>query len=431
VTNASLRPLRQRNFALVWSSALVSNIGSWMQTVAVGVFVTEATGQAKWTGLVAAAAFIPIGFLSPVGGAMADRVDRRKWLLLTTVGETAFAALLAVLVGVDVAGPGAVSGLVFLGGCMTSIGIPAYQAMLPDLVDEDDLLAGISLTSAQFNFGRVVGPALAGVVIAVGGYTWAFALNAASFFAVIVALLFVRLPPPIAAHDAEDGLWARIKEGARTAAREPGCRMAILLIGVVAFLLSPFIALVPAVALKLFDNERTGTSILITSQGVGAVAGALALAPLAERFGRRRTLVINLLVMPGLLMLYAATPTLWLATIAIFAVGAGYIGLLSGLMTVVQLRAPADVRGRVLSLFMVALGTIYPIGAVFQGALGDRIGLRATTIVCAAVFAALFALLVLRAPHLVDALDDPLATGENRGPITPPDETSTAAAPVA
>ena len=138
--------------------------------------------------------------------------------------------------------------------------------------------------------------------------------------------------------------------------------------------------------------------------------------------------MVNLLVLPGLLMLYAATPTLWLGTIAIFAVGAGYIGILSGLMTVVQLRAPAAMRGRVLSLFMVALGTVYPIGAVAQGALGDQIGLRATTVGCAAVFAALFAALVLRAPRLIDALDDPPSAV---GPVTPPDETSTAAAPVA
>jgi MFS family permease len=426
VTNASLRPLRRRNFALVWSAALVSNIGSWMQTVAVGVFVTEVTGQAKWTGLVAAAAFVPIGFLSPVGGAMADRVDRRKWLLLTTIGETVFAALLAVLVGLDMAGPGAVSLLVLLGGCMTAVGIPSYQAMLPDLVEPDDLLAAISLTSAQYNFGRVVGPALAGVVIALGSYTLAFALNAASFFAVIIALLFVHLPPPVADGD-ESGLWSRIKQGARAAAREPGCRMAILLIGVAAFLLSPFIALVPAVALKLFDNERTGTAILVTAQGVGAVAGALALAPLAMRFGRRRTLVLNLFVLPGLLMVYALTPELWLAAIALFVVGAGYIGILSGLMTVVQLRAPTAVRGRVLSLFMVALGTIYPIGAVVQGALGDRIGLRATTISGAAVFFVLFTSLVLRRPDLVDALDDPPSVETS---VTAPEETSAATMPV-
>ena len=426
MTNASLRPLRQRNFAMVWSAALVSNIGSWMQTVAVGIFVTDVTHQAKWTGLVAAAAFVPIGFLSPVGGAMADRVDRRRWLLLTTVGETVFASLLALLVGLDLAGPGGVTVLVFLGGCMTAVGIPAYQAMLPDLVAKDDLLAAMSLTSAQFNFGRVAGPALAGVVIGLGSYTLAFALNAASFFAVIIALLFVRLPPPRA--DGETGgLWARIRDGARTAAREPGCRMAIFLIGVTAFLLSPFIALVPAVALKLFHNEKTGTAILITAQGIGAVAGALALAPLAVRYGRRRVLMVNLLLLPGLMTLYAAVPRLWLAAVAIFAVGAGYIGVLSGLMTVVQLRAPVTARGRVLSLFMVSLGTVYPIGAVVQGALGDQIGLRATTIGCAAVFFLLFATLVLRTPHLVEALDDP---PDADGPVTPP-ETSTAAAPVA
>jgi len=426
VTNASLRPLRQRNFAMVWSAALVSNIGSWMQTVAVGIFVTDVTHQAKWTGLVAAAAFVPIGFLSPVGGAMADRVDRRRWLLLTTVGETVFASLLALLVGLDLAGPGGVTVLVFLGGCMTAVGIPAYQAMLPDLVAKDDLLAAMSLTSAQFNFGRVAGPALAGVVIGLGSYTLAFALNAASFFAVIVALLFVRLPPPRADGDT-GGLWARIRDGARTAAREPGCRMAIILIGVTAFLLSPFIALVPAVALKLFHNEKTGTAILITAQGIGAVAGALVLAPLAVRYGRRRVLVVNLFLLPELMTLYATAPRLWLAAVAIFAVGGGYIGVLSGLMTVVQLRAPVTARGRVLSLFMVSLGTVYPIGAVVQGALGDQIGLRATTIGCGAVFFFLFATLVLRAPHLVEALDDP--TGAD-GPVTPP-EASTAAAPVA
>ena len=426
MTNASLRPLRRRNFALVWSAALVSNIGSWMQTVAVGVFVTEVTGQAKWTGLVAAAAFVPIGFLSPVGGAMADRVDRRKWLLLTTIGETVFAAVLATLVGLDVAGPGAVSGLVLLGGCMTAVGIPAYQAMLPDLVEPDDLLAAISLTSAQYNFGPRRWPRTRRRRHRVGE-------------------LHARVRPERRLvlrchHRPVDGAPAaagggRRRERAlvthqgrgRAAAREPGCRMAILLIGVAAFLLSPFIALVPAVALKLFHNERTGTAILITAQGIGAVAGALALAPLAVRYGRRQTLVVNLLVLPGLLTLYALTPSLWLGAIALFAVGAGYIGLLSGLMTVVQLRTPAAVRGRVLSLFMVALGTIYPIGAVVQGALGDQIGLRATTIGCAAVFFVVFASLVVRRPHLIDALDDPPGVA---GPVTPPDETSTAAAPV-
>jgi MFS family permease len=403
---ASLRPLRRRDFALVWSAALVSNIGSWMQTVAVGVLVTARTGQAGWTGLVAAAAFLPIGVLSPVGGAMADRVDRRRWLLGTTIGETFFAAVLAVLAGTGHATPLNVTVIVFCGGTMTALGFPAYQAILPDLVAREELLGAISLSSAQYNLGRVVGPALAGLVLAAGSYTWAFALNAASFAAVMVALFAVRIPP--APPDTEGGsLHRRIVTGIRAAAAEPGCRLAIVTIAVTALLLSPFIALIPAVALELFDSGETGASVLVTAQGVGAVVGALALAPLAGRFGRRRVLVANLAVVPLTLVLYAATPSIVLGAVALVAVGAAYIGILSGLGTVVQLRAPAAYRARILSLYMVALGVVYPIGAVLQGFVGDRLGLRAVTAGCAVAY--LVVALGLRAfrPRLGAAFDDP------------------------
>jgi MFS family permease len=404
---SSIRPLRRRDFALLWSAALVSNIGSWMQTIAVGVLVTERTGKASWTGIVAAAAFVPIGLLSPVGGAMADRVNRRRWLLATTVGETFFATLLAVLVATGAGTPAAVTLVVLGGGMMTALGFPAYQAILPDLVEREDLLGAISLSSAQYNLGRVVGPALAGLVLAVGSYTLAFAINAASFGAVILALLFVRLPPN--PPDTEGGsLRRRIVTGVKAAAAEPGCRLAIGTIGVAALLLSPFIALIPAVAIKLFGS-KDGTSVLVTAQGVGAVAGALAVSPLAERFGRRRVLVVNLVVLPLVLCAYAAAPNLATATVALTLVGAAYIGILSGLSTVVQLRAPNALRARVVSLYMVALGTIYPLGAVIQGALGDWIGLRTVTIGCALGFLSLVAALYLLRPRLADALEDPLA----------------------
>lgn len=409
---ASLRPLRRRQFALVWAAALVSNVGSWVQTVAVGVLVTDMTGRAGWTGLVAAAAFLPIGLLSPVGGALADRVDRRRFLLVTMAGETVFAVVLAVLVATGSATPGLVSVVVLGGGCMTALAIPAFQAILPDLVGADDLLGAISLSSAQYNVGRILGPAIAGLVLAVGSYSWAFTLNAASFGAVIVALLLVRLPPPAADREG-GGLWRRIATGARAARAEPGCRTAILAIAVTALLLSPFIALVPAVALKLFDAGETGTSVLITAQGVGAVGGALALASLARRYGRGRVLLWNLAVLPVLLAAYAAAPTLPLATVALAAVGAGYIGVLAGLGTVVQLRAPKAVRARVLSLYLVALGTIYPVGAVLQGVAGDRVGLRAVTAGTAALFAVVLVVVRLSRPELVAALDDP-------DPATPP-----------
>ena len=402
----SLRPLRHRDFGLLWSAALVSNIGTWVQTVAVGALVTEMTGQARWTGLVAAAGFLPVGLLSPVGGVLADRVDRRLVLRLTTVGETLFASMLAILTATGHATPLNVSLVVLGGGCMAALGFPSYQAALPDLVPREELLGAMSLSMTQYNLGRVVGPAIAGLVLVVGSYSFAFVANALSFGAVLVALSLVRLPRPVATGE-EGGLWRRIATGARAAWSEPGCRTAILTIGVTALLLSPFIALIPAVAINLFDKGEGGTSVLITAQGVGAVAGALALTWVAARFGRPRALLVNLVVLPALLVLYAIAPSLPVAALALAAVGAAYIGILSGLATVVQLRAPSAVRGRILSLYMVALGTIYPIGAVIQGALGDRFGLRTVTAGCAVAFTLVVVVVRLTRPELMGVLDDP------------------------
>src|SRR5205814_1986850 len=273
-------------------------IGSWMQTVAVGVLVTQLTHQAHWTGLVAAAAFLPMGLLTPIGGAMADRVDRRMLLLLTTVGGTAFATVLAVLAGIH----------------------------------HDSTVA------------------------------------------------------------AEEGrMWSRIASGARAAWADPGCRTAIALIGVTALLVSPFIGLIPAVALKLFHEGEGATATLVTAQGLGAVGGALLITPLAARYGRRRLLVASLVVMPFLVLLYAVSPTLPTAAVSLFLVGAGYIGVLSGLSTAVQLRVSDAYRGRVMSLFMVALGTVYPLGLVIQGTLGDHVSLRVVTAGTAALFLAVVA----------------------------------------
>jgi len=183
---------------------------------------------------------------------------------------------------------------------------------------------------------------------------------------------------------------------------------------VTALLLSPFIALIPAVTVKLFGGGEGATSLLIGAQGVGAVAGALGLPSLARRHGRRRVLVVNLLVLPFLLVAYAVAPTLAVATTVLVAVGAGYVGVLSGLGTVVQLRAPAALRARILSLYMVALGTVYPLGAVLQGALGDRLGLRWVTAGGAALFLVVVVAAGLARPGLVATLDD-LADGVPTG----------------
>jgi MFS family permease len=390
----ALAPLRQRNFALIWTSALLSNVGSWMQTVAVGILVTARTGQAGWTGLVAAAGFLPIGLLSPLGGVMADRFDRRMWLFTTTIGETGFAIVLAVLAWTGQDNPGVVTLLVLGGGAMAAIGFPAYQAMMPDLVPANQLGAAISLSSAQFNLGRVIGPALAGVAIVVGGYELAFAVNALSFFAVLVALQVVRLPERARLAD-PTSLRQRLDDGFRATLGNRNARFAVACISAVALTASPFIALVPAIAIEVFHSRAGGTSVLITAQGIGAVAGALAITPLVERFGRRRVLAGDLIAVCCFLVLYALAPSLWAGAVALLLLGASYIGVLAGCNTIVQLNAPMEMRGRMLGIYMMALGVLYPIGAIVQGWLAEWAGLRAVTAGGALVLLAVMALAAL------------------------------------
>ncbi len=401
----AVRPLRHRNFALVWSAALVSNVGTWMETVAVGDLVASGTGEAGWTALVAAAAFLPMGLMGPIGGAIADRVDRRRFVFRTTLLQTVCAGTLAVLSATHAASPGAVALVVLVAGSVAGIGFPAYQAMLPDLVPADDLLGAVSLGQAQFNLGRVVGPALAGVAIALGSYTAAFALNTVSFGAMLAALVALRLPPRPAAED-EGSIWTRIRTGARACRREPGVRAAIVVISVVALCASPFIALIPAMARVRHHGGSTLTSVLVTAQGVGAVAGALLVPVLAQRIGRHRLLVAGLVALPAALVLYGLAPTPRTATVALAGVGATYICVFSGLGTVVQLRAPAQLRARVVSLYFLALGTLYPIGATVQGPIADRLGLGPVTAGAALALLAFVALARAVRPRLLQALDD-------------------------
>ncbi|MGE5137808.1 MAG: MFS transporter [Gemmatimonadota bacterium] len=377
---ASLRPLRHRAFALLWAAGLVSVIGSWMQTVAVGALVVSHTGKATWAVLVAAGAFLPIGLLSPVGGALADRLPRRPVLVAGNLAAAGTAALLALLVAAGHDSPEAVLALVTVQGAASAVIGPFQQAILPDLVPRTDFLAAVSLNSAQFNLGRIAGPALAGATVAAFGYPVAFAANAVSFLAVVAALGFVRLAPPAGQ---SPGLFSSLRTGFAQARQEPSCRAAIGSIAVVAFVASPFIALVPVMAHHLTSGGpravAQATAVLTTAQGVGAVVGALCLAPLAGRFGRGRVLAGSLILLPVTLLGYATSRSPWWGAVTLFAVGLVYIGVLSGLSTVVQLRAPQAYRGRVLSFYLVALGVAYPLGSLAQGPIIDRIGIGWTT----------------------------------------------------
>lgn len=414
----ALAPLRHRNYALVWAAGLVSNVGTWMETVAVGSLVASTTGKAGWTGFVTAAGFLPMGLLGPVGGAFADRFDRRKMLIVMTAAQMVAAIGLTVLAATGNASPPAVAVLVFIAGCVAGVGFPAYAAMLPDLVPADDLLAAMTLSQAQWNLGRVVGPLLAGLAVSLGSYTTAFALNVVSFAAMLVALRLLHLESR--AKDPDDApLLTRIVVGARGAWAEPGVRSAIVMISVVGLTASPFIALIPAMAEVRFDGTTALTSWFIAAQGVGAVLAAFVLPAMAARFGRYQMLLLSFVLLPGALVLYGAAPTPLWAIGALVLVGFTYMCVFSGIGTVAQLRAPAELRGRVLSFYFLALGTLYPIGTMIQGPIADRIGLGTMTALSGVALLGALVLIRLLLPDRVAALDDPPSAVPAPAPAAP------------
>jgi len=411
-------PFRYPAYARLWTGAFVSNIGTWMESVALGIYVTKLTGQAAWTGTVAAAAFVPIALFGPIGGALADRIPR-KWLLVTTnLVQCGLATLLTILFATGSPSAPVVTLIAFANGVCAALGFPAFQALLPDLVDVEDLPGAIALSSAQYNLGRVVGPVAAGIVIGLGGYAWAEGANALSFLAVVAVILTLTLPAPDPAARSQR-LWHSVREGFSFVRRDPGLRVNASAMCLNTFLAAPFIALVPAMAAKVLETGKHGslfdaggaTSVLITAQGIGAVMMALSLGGLTERHGARRVLVTFMAFLPFALGAYALAPNLAISALTIFFVGALYLGALSSFTTVAQLRAPARIRGRVVSVHTMILGSLYPLGAIVQGKLADSHGLRVTTFTAAAVmFAVLVAVRVIR-PGITKAIDEPVALG--------------------
>jgi len=398
------RPLRHRAFATIWTGAFVSNIGTWMETVAVGVYVTQTTGKAAWTGTIAALTYAPSVLLGPIGGALADHFDRRRYLATIALLETVLAGWLAVLAASHHLSLTAVAVIVLLEGTAVAFYMPATSAMTPDLVPQEELLGAMSLGAAQWNLGRVVGPALAGLVITAWSLAAAFWANAVSFGAVLASLALVRVPPLARRDGGLRRVWHTIAEGVAAARRDAGIRTALLLLLATTFLVSPFIGLVPAVAIKVFHRGAAGTSALVTAQGAGAVAAALAAGPLAARIGRGRLLLGALLLVGPLAAAYGLAPRFPLAVVGILLLGCCYLAVLSGTSTVCQLRAPRALRARVASLFMLCVGGGHALGLVIQGWLGDRVGLPAVTAATGLLLLAVVATTRLLRPGLFAAM---------------------------
>jgi MFS family permease len=382
----TFRSLAIRNYRLYFVGQLVSTSGTWMQAVAQDWLVLDLTGRALPVGITTGLQFLPVLLFGLWSGALADRFDKRRILLLTQSVMAALALLLALLTATGRIELWMIYGLALLLGCATAVDNPTRQAFVMELVGPKHTANAVSLNSAVFNSARVIGPALAGVLIAGFGISTAFFLNAASFLAVLAALAAMD-PHALLREERRTGCKPRIRDGLRHVWQTPELRLPLVMVAVVATLGMNFRVVLPLLARFAFDAGASGYGTLASSFATGSVTGALVTAALA-RPGPR--LLVGACASFGLLSLVAAAaPSLAWEAALLFPLGASGIAFLSTANAMLQLSSRPELRGRVMSLYaLVFLGTT-PVGAFLVGWLTELFGPRAGLLLaCASGFAA-------------------------------------------
>jgi MFS family permease len=406
VAFASLTPLRHRSFAIAVTSSFVSSVGTWMQSVALGIYLTETTRNPLWLGLLTVSAWTPAIIGAPVGGVVADRWSRQRWIQLNNLIMAGTASALAVAALSHHLSPALACYLAIGEGLCGSASWAAWQSLLPDLVDRDEVLAAVSLSSAQFNLGRIIGPVFASMALEFGSVGICFLANALSFIFVLVVFSFVQTPER-AVPTTKVRFIAETIAGAKRAWQVKGCRNPILGIGAVAIVASPFIALAPAMAIIALHAGKVGTTWLVTAQGVGAVVAALTLPTIAKRTSRLSVLRGSMMTLAGGLFIYAIAPTLIVSSLAMVILGGAYMGTLAGLNTSVQMHAPLAERSRILALYTLSLSVFYPLGAFVQADLARAVGVRVVTLVGALVLSLALCVAMLARPQFWREMGSP------------------------
>lgn len=369
-------PLRRPGVALIWTGGVVSDVGTWVQLIVVGSLVARTTGSALYTGLTAMAMFTPQGLCAPIGGLLADRFDRRRLFTMALCGQAVATTVLAVLLARDVTAPVTLSLVIFFQSAFGAFGNPSYQSMLPDLVPKEELLAMVSLGIASWNSGRIFGPILGTILDATIGPAGAVGVNAATFAIMAIGVSSVRRRFPPAAEHRGEGVREQMAIGIRALRATPGCRIAIGGIVLLNLTVGPFMGLIPIYARKVFGGGTRLTGAFSALQGVGALSGAIALALLAQRWGRWGVAKRSGPMLAVGLFAYAVAPVAWVALLVIPFLGAGATLWFANMQALAQRDAPAEQRGRVMSLNSSAMGTAYGIGLVGLGQAGDTFGLR-------------------------------------------------------
>jgi MFS family permease len=384
---AAGRALRHRNFQLFFGGQLISLIGTWMQTVAQSWLVYRLTGSGLLLGSVGFASQIPVFLVAPLGGITADRGNRQRIVIATQVASMILAFVLAGLTLANKITVKEVFILAALLGVVNAFDIPGRQAFLVDMVGKEDLMNAIALNSSMFNGARVIGPAVAGILVARLGEGWCFFANAVSYIAVIIGLVMMRVHAPPKA-SLQTSPFDHIVEGFQFVWRTAPIRALMILLGLVSVTGMPYVVLMPIFADRILHNGgqefasligshdlgAVRLGILMGAAGVGALLGALTLAARSGVKGLGRWIGTCCAGFGISLILFSFSKSFWLSVFLLMPAGYFIMLQMASSNTLIQVMVPDALRGRVMAVYSMMFMGMAPIGALLGGALSDRLG---------------------------------------------------------
>jgi MFS family permease len=368
-----LRALRHRNFKLFFSGQLISLTGTWMQQVAQSWLIFRLTHSPLLLGFVGFSGQIPSFILGPIGGHIADTFDRRRVLIITQTSSMILAFVLAALTLGGVIQNWHIFLLAALLGVVNAVDVPVRQAFLVQMVEREDLMNAIALNSSMFNGARIVGPAVAGLLVAAIGEGWCFFANAVSYIAVITGLVMMS-PRAVAPQSISSSPLANIAEGFRYVANTGPIRALLLLLGLASFAGMPYTVLMPVFADDIFHSGARGLGMLMGASGVGALIGSVMLALRQTVRGLGRWVAIASATFGASAIVFGLSRSFVLSMIVLVPVGTAMMVQMASSNTLIQSMVPDALRGRVMAVYSMMFVGLGPIGALIAGALAHRIG---------------------------------------------------------
>ena len=382
----TLRALKHRNFQLFFSGQLISLVGTWMQNVAQAWLVYKLTGSSLLLGSVGFASQFPVFLAAPLGGIVADRYNRQRVVIGTQTASMILAFILAAFTLTHNITVAEIFILAALLGVVNAFDIPGRQAFLVEMVGKEDLINAIALNSSMFNGARIIGPAIAGILVARIGEGWCFFANAVSYIAVIIGLFMMRVQPRAELPEASP--LAHILEGFRFVQQTAPIRALLLLLGLVSLVAMPYTVLMPIFADRVLSSGGQSLAVVFGSQdpgavrlgilmgatGVGALLGALTLATRTGVHGLGRWVTVSCAGFAISLIAFALSKNFWLSTALLVPVGFCMMLQMSSSNTLIQAMVPDHLRGRVMAVYSMMFMGMAPFGALFGGALADRLG---------------------------------------------------------